>query len=106
MDRGVFVIDHKSPILITDLSLEQAIRELEEKLPKNPLLIDLTEKNYQELWESFVQSQIIQGRKKSEQIENLSKKRRNVVSTDETTARTLNESFKSKKFFGIREDGR
>jgi len=63
LDRGVFVIDHKSPILITDLSLEQAIKELEEKLSKNPLLIDLTEKNYQELWESFAQSQIIQEEK-------------------------------------------
>jgi len=92
-DRGVFTIDQNS-LLVTKRSLEDVVKEIEEKLPKNPLLNDLNGKNYQDLWESFAQSQLIPERKTSRQILNLSKKWRRAVAVDKVTARSLEEFFK------------
>ncbi|UCE12617.1 MAG: DUF4130 domain-containing protein, partial [Candidatus Heimdallarchaeota archaeon] len=61
--RGVFIKDQNSYDLITDRSLDEVLEELEKKRPINPLFKELNGKNYQELWESFAQSQIIQGRR-------------------------------------------
>jgi hypothetical protein len=51
--RGVFMIDHKQNLVTTTRPLEKALAQLEEKLPVNPLLNGLNEKNYEELWKSF-----------------------------------------------------
>lgn len=91
--RGTFAIEHNSSPLIFDKSLEQLLKDLEELLPMNPLLIGLNEKNYQELWESFAQSQIIHGRRASKQLTNLSKKWRRTVVEDQVTFKKLDDFF-------------
>ncbi len=92
--RGTFTIDDNSCPLFTNRPLKKVLKELEETLPVNPLLIDLNEKNYQELWVSFAQSQIIKGRRTSKQIISLSKKWRRTVAEDQTTLKKLDEFFK------------
>lgn len=94
-NRGVFACEHNSSFLETDLSLEQALRECEEKLPSNPILMELNDNNYnyQQLWESFAQSQVIKGKGTSKQILNLSKKWKRTVPLDKTTCKSLDNFF-------------
>jgi hypothetical protein len=89
--RGVFTIDHNLNLTTTDMPLEKVLMQLEEKLPVNPLLNGLNEKNYEDLWKSFAQSQIIHGRETSKQLENLSKKWRRTVAEDKSKAKKLDE---------------
>lgn len=83
-NRGVFTIDQDSILVVPNMPLEEVLRELEEELPLNPLLTDLNGKYYHELWESFAQSQIIQGRNFSKQVMNLSKRWRKTVAEDKS----------------------
>ncbi len=93
--RGVFACEPNSSILVTDLSLEEALKECEEKIPINPILKDLDDNdyNFQELWESFAQSQVIKRKETSKQILNLSKKWKRTVPIDKTTCRSLDRFF-------------
>ncbi|MHA2295104.1 MAG: DUF4130 domain-containing protein [Candidatus Hodarchaeales archaeon] len=72
--RGVFAGRKDHPVFVARVSLEDALEELEEKYPKDPLLEDLSDGDYQELWESFARSQIIKGKRPSKRILNLSNK--------------------------------
>ncbi|MFX0050575.1 MAG: DUF4130 domain-containing protein [Candidatus Hodarchaeota archaeon] len=89
--RGVFTLDHNSSIISINLPLKSVLSQLEEKLPANPLLDGLNEKNYEDLWKSFAQSQIIKGRDTSKQLENLSKRWRNTVAEDNSKVKKLDE---------------
>jgi len=93
-NRGVFATDQNLSILTANLSLEEALKECEEKLPIDPLLLDLNEDNYQNLWENFAQSQIIHKRKSSKRVISLSKKWRNTVPIDKSSSRSLDVFFK------------
>ena len=93
--RGVFSIDQNKRSIKIRKPLETALQELEKELPVNPLLRDLHEKNYQELWESFAQSQIIQGRGTSKQLVRLSKKWKRTVAEDRTICKQLDDFFSS-----------
>lgn len=93
-NRGVFATDQNLSILTANLSLEEALKECEEKLPIDPLLLDLNEDNYQNLWENFAQSQIIHKRKSAKQVISLSKKWRNTVPIDKSSSRSLDVFFK------------
>ena len=93
-NRGVFTIGYDSILIVTDMPLAKVLKEFEEKLPVNPLLNDLNEKNYRELWKSFAQSQIIHGRKASKQVVNLSKKWRQTVAEDQPSTIELDEFFR------------
>ena len=92
-NRGVFAADQNPSILTSRLSLEEALKECEGKLPIDPLLIDLNEDNYQNLWENFAQSQIINKRKSSTQVISLSKKWKNTVPIDKSSSRVLDSFF-------------
>jgi hypothetical protein len=89
--RGVFTISHNSSILCTKQSLESVLSEFEEKLPIDPLLLDLKEGNYEELWESFARSQLIQERKTSNPVISLSKRWKNTVPINKSVVKSLDE---------------
>ncbi|MFX0174441.1 MAG: DUF4130 domain-containing protein [Candidatus Hodarchaeota archaeon] len=89
--RGVFTLDRNSSVISINLPLKSVLTELEAKFPANPLLDGLNEKNYEDLWKSFAQSQIIQGRDTSKQLENLSKRWRNTVAEDRSKVKKLDE---------------
>jgi hypothetical protein len=93
--RGVFAYEPSSSFLVTDLSLKEALRECEEKMDINPVLMDLigNNYNYQELWESFAQSQIIKEKRTSKQVLNLSKKWINTVPKDKSNLKPLDDFF-------------
>ena len=93
--RGVFTIDHNNCSIRIRKPLEIVLQDLERKLPINPLLTDLNEKNYQELWQSFAQSQIIKGRGSSRQLSRLSKKWKRTVAEDKTIYKQLDNFFSS-----------
>ncbi|MHA2245432.1 MAG: DUF4130 domain-containing protein [Candidatus Hodarchaeales archaeon] len=93
-NRGVFTLTHDLILMTINMPIEKVLKEFEEKLPLNPMLTDLNEKNYEELWKCFAQSQIIQGRRTSKQIVNLSKKWRGTVA-EETSPKKLDVFFKS-----------
>ncbi|MFX0209133.1 MAG: hypothetical protein ACFFDT_24330, partial [Candidatus Hodarchaeota archaeon] len=93
--RGVFSFDQYNNIYATKKPLESVLQELEKDLPVNPLLSHLNEGNYQELWESFAQSQIIEGRASSKQLIKLSKKWKRTVAEDRIVSRQLDEYFNS-----------
>ena len=93
--RGVFIIDQNHRIYTTKNPLESVLQELEKELPLNPLLRNLNDGNYQELWQSFAQSQIIKGRGSSKQLIRLSKKWKRTVAEDRTTNMQLDDYFSS-----------
>ncbi|MFX0123251.1 MAG: DUF4130 domain-containing protein [Candidatus Hodarchaeota archaeon] len=93
--RGIFSINQENSVIYTNESLDKVLQELEEELPVDPLLINLNEKNYRELWESFAQSQIIKGRGSSKQLIKLSKKWKRTVAEDRSTIKQLDEFFNS-----------
>ncbi|MFW9855190.1 MAG: DUF4130 domain-containing protein [Candidatus Thorarchaeota archaeon] len=84
--RGTFWITTSSRVLSTDQSLCEVLRELEDSLPEVPFLRDLSDKNYQLLWENFAQSQIIGGRRPSKRMKALTKKWDNTVPKERTFA--------------------
>ena len=45
--RGLFTINNKNKIYVTNQSLKEGLTEFKEKLPKQPLLSNLKGKNYQ-----------------------------------------------------------
>lgn len=92
--RGIFAADQNPSILAANISLEEALKEWEAKLPIDPLLLDLNEDNYQDLWENFAQSQIIHRRKSSKQVISLSKKWKNTVPIDKSSSKSLDVFFK------------
>ncbi|MFW9777787.1 MAG: DUF4130 domain-containing protein [Candidatus Heimdallarchaeota archaeon] len=77
--RGTFWTPTASRVLSTDQSLGEVLGDLESSLPEISILNDLSEENYQTLWENFAQSQIIRGRKQSKRIKSLAKKWKNTV---------------------------
>ncbi|MFX1515386.1 MAG: DUF4130 domain-containing protein [Promethearchaeota archaeon] len=93
--RGVFSIDQNKRSIKIRRPLETVLQELEKELPVNPLLTDLNEKNYQELWESFAQSQIIQRRGTAKQLVRLSKKWKRTVAEDRTICKQLDDFLSS-----------
>lgn len=92
-DKGVFTIHHNALFILPTKSLEEIVKEFEEKLPRSSILEDLNGKNYQELWESFAQSQLIPERETSKQVLNLAKKWNQVVAVDKTRVKPLEEFF-------------
>ncbi|MFX0085835.1 MAG: DUF4130 domain-containing protein [Candidatus Hodarchaeota archaeon] len=93
-NRGVFLSDHNSSILFSKRSLETVLSELEKKLPLNSFLLDLKEGNYEEIWESFAKSQLIQTKEASRPVINLSKKWKNTVPVNESVVKTLDQFIK------------
>jgi hypothetical protein len=93
--RGVFSIEKDRRVTVTKKSLESVLQFLENKLPLNPLLRHLNEGNYQELWESFAQSQIIRGRGSSNQLKRLSKNWKRTVAEDKIISKQLDDYFSS-----------
>jgi hypothetical protein len=91
--RGIFRTDRSLSAQSENLSLEEALKELENKLPIDPLLINLKEGNYQELWESFARSQIINERKDSKAIINLSNKWKTRVTIERPNIKKLDDFF-------------
>ncbi len=91
--RGIFAADQNPSILTANLSLEEALKEWEAKLPIDPLLLDLNEDNYQDLWENFAQSQIIHRRKSSKQVISLSKRWKNTIPIDKSSSKSLDVFF-------------
>ncbi|MFX1507371.1 MAG: DUF4130 domain-containing protein [Promethearchaeota archaeon] len=89
--RGVFSFDQYCNIFFTKKPLESVLQKLENELPVNPLLSYLNEGNYEELWESFAQSQIIEGRASSNQMIKLSKKWKRTVA--ENKERIINKQL-------------
>lgn len=93
--RGVFSIDQEGSIYTTKKPLESVLHDLENILPINALLRHLNEGNYQELWESFAQSQIIKERGSSKQLIRLSKKWKRTVAEAKSTSKQLDDYFSS-----------
>ncbi|MFW9904113.1 MAG: DUF4130 domain-containing protein [Candidatus Thorarchaeota archaeon] len=93
--RGVFSIDQDNNVYATKKPLESVLQKLENKLPVNPLLRCLDAGNYQKLWESFAQSQIIKGRGSSNQLKRLSKNWKRTVAEDKTIRKQLDDYFYS-----------
>jgi hypothetical protein len=93
--RGVFSVDQNNTVFSTKQHLDKVLKELEKELPIDPLLTNLNEKNYQELWQSFAQSQIIKGRGRSKHLLSLSKKWKSTVAEDRTTCHQLDEFLTS-----------
>ena len=91
--RGVFSIDHNNCLIRIKKTLKTVLQELEKELPVNSLLTDLNGKNYQELWESFAQSQIIKGRGSSKQLSRLSKRWKRTVAEDRKICKQLDDFF-------------
>ena len=91
--RGVFYIDQEFRVKKSAFSLLKALSAFEAKLPKNKLLENLKDDEVNGLWKSFAQSQIIQGKKDSIQVKNLSKKWENVIPDNPSRRRSLEEYF-------------
>ena len=90
-NRGVFIIDHSNRVKIAKNDLKHVLKEYELKLSLNPLLQDLTDANYHELWEYFAKSQLIQGKKDSSSILDLSRKWETKVTVKSSNSKQLDE---------------
>ncbi|UCG00283.1 MAG: DUF4130 domain-containing protein [Candidatus Heimdallarchaeota archaeon] len=93
--RGIFSLNKDNSVINMKKPLNEVLKKMEEKFPMNPLLVNLNGKNYQELWETFAQSQIIQGRGSSIQMTKLSRKWKRTVAEDKTSSKQLDEFFHS-----------
>lgn len=91
--RGVFYIDNRLKINRSELSLNETLRLLETERPEREMIQNLKGKDYQELWRSFAQSQIIEGREESQKLRYLSRNWKNVVPIDKTRKKSLDDYF-------------
>ncbi|WP_455464069.1 DUF4130 domain-containing protein [Candidatus Hodarchaeum mangrovi] len=96
-NRGVFIIDNSNRIKMTKKELNYVLKEYESRMPLNPLLQNLTDGNFHELWESFALSQLIQGKKESSSILNLSKKWDTKVTMKRSNSKLLDDFLVNKK---------
>lgn len=88
-NRGVFALINDSTVVHSDLSLNEALLELETILPLDPISEDLQKGNYHDLWRNFAKSQIISNRKVSKQIISLSKKWNDSITVEEQHSQSL-----------------
>jgi len=96
-NRGVFIIDHLNQIKMTKKDLNYVLKEYESYMPLNPLLQNLMDGNFHELWESFALSQLIQSKKDSRSIINLSEKWETKVTVRRSNSKPLDYFLVDKK---------
>ena len=92
--RGTFALINNLDIIQTKLSMIEALNELENALPFDPILGELQGGNFHELWQSFASSQIIPNKKVSKQILSLSKKWQQNITVAKSHSKPLEEFFR------------
>lgn len=92
--RGVYAGLDENTIVHAKFSLSEALGEFENKLPIDPVLEELSEGDYEELWKHFAHSQLIQSRKELPSIINLDKRWNHQV-TRKAPKRTLEQFLQS-----------